>query len=191
MADSHRSPLEHLAGRFALLGAGSGGAVRIEEVPFLTQLDLRLDPKSEAAGRAGLALGVSLPLEPNTTARAGDLVVLWLGPDEWLVLAPPGAQVELEAALTESGAVVVDVSAQRTTLALTGPRARDVLAHGCALDLHPRVFAGGCAQTTLARAQVVLVAEPDGFRVLVRSSFAAYLGEWLLDAASEIAIRPA
>jgi sarcosine oxidase subunit gamma len=67
-----------------------------------------------------------------------------------------------------------------------GPRARDLLAHGCALDLHPRVFGPGrCAQTMLARAQVVLLPRPDDFLVLVRSSFAAYLSEWLLDAATE------
>jgi sarcosine oxidase subunit gamma len=44
------------------------------------------------------------------------------------------------------------------------------------LDLNQRAFgAGRCAQTTLARAQVVLVARDEpgaGFWVLVRSSFA-------------------
>ena len=85
-----------------------------------------------------------------------------------------------------AGATVTDVSAQRTTLRLTGSRARDLLAKGCSLDLHPRVFGSGCAQTMLARSQVVLVARADGgFRVLVRSTFALYLAEWLLDAASE------
>jgi sarcosine oxidase, subunit gamma len=80
----------------------------------------------------------------------------------------------------------VDVSAQRTTLLVGGPRARDLLAHGCALDLHPSVFGpGSCAQTMLARAQVVLLSQQEGFLVLVRSSFAAYLAEWLLDAATE------
>ncbi len=39
-----------------------------------------------------------------------------------------------------------------------------------------------------ARTQVVLVAPDDGrpdFQVLVRSSFAGYLADWLLDATSE------
>jgi sarcosine oxidase subunit gamma len=84
---------------------------------------------------------------------------------------------------------VTDVSAQRTTLLVGGPRARDLLAHGCSLDLHPRAFGPGrSAQTMLARAQVVLVARDEpraGFWVLVRSSFAGYLTDWLLDAAVE------
>ncbi|MET7655934.1 sarcosine oxidase subunit gamma family protein, partial [Streptomyces sp. NPDC005486] len=68
-------------------------------------------------------------------------------------------------------------------------RTRDLLAHGCSLDLHPRAFGPGrCAQTTLARTQIVLVARDEtraGFWVLVRSTFAGYLADWLLDAATE------
>ena len=52
---------------------------------------------------------------------------------------------------------MTDVSAQRTTLELSAPGARDVLAQGCSLDLHPRAFGpGDCAQTLLARAAVIL-----------------------------------
>ena len=85
-------------------------------------------------------------------------------------------------------AAVVDVSANRTTISIAGPRARDLLAFGCSIDLDPRAFGPGrCAQTMLARAQVIIVpvgpeAEP-AFRVLVRPSFAAYLAAWLADAA--------
>jgi hypothetical protein len=53
---------------------------------------------------------------------------------------------------------VCDVSAQRTTLSITGPQAADVLAHGCAIDLDPRAApAGTCVQTNLARVGVILV----------------------------------
>ncbi|MFF7215774.1 sarcosine oxidase subunit gamma [Streptomyces sp. NPDC008238] len=195
MADTvtRLSPLSAAAGRLAAATRGSGGALRLAELPFLAQVDLRLDPRGPAAEAAGTALGAPLPLEPCTSVRAGDLAVLWLGPGQWLVVGPPGAQEELEARLRkaagEAHVCVTDVSAQRTTLLVSGPRARDLLAHGCSLDLHPGVFTpGGCAQTTLARTQVVLVARAEvraGFWVLVRSSFAGYLADWLLDAATE------
>lgn len=195
MADTvaRLSPLSAAAGRLAATTRASGGALRLAELPFLTQIDLRLDPGGPAAEAAGLALGAPLPLEPCTAVRTGDLAVLWLGPDQWLVVGPPGAQEDLEARLRkaagEAHVSVTDVSAQRTTLLVSGPRARDLLAHGCSLDLHPRVFTPGrCAQTALARAQVVLVAREEvraGFWVLVRSSFAGYLADWLLDAATE------
>ncbi|MFF3947754.1 sarcosine oxidase subunit gamma [Streptomyces sp. NPDC001902] len=195
MADTvaRLSPLSAAAGRLAAATRASGGALRLAELPFLTQIDLRLDFRGPAAEAAGLALGAPLPLEPCTAVRTGDLAVLWLGPDQWLVVGPPDAQEDLEARLRkaagEAHVSVTDVSAQRTTLLVSGPRARDLLAHGCSLDLHPRAFtAGRCAQTALARAQVVLVAREEvraGFWVLVRSSFAGYLADWLLDAATE------
>ena len=188
-----RSPLAGAAGRLAAATRSSGGAVRLAELPFLAQVNVRLDAKGAAADAVGLALGLSLPLEPDTVVRAGESRALWLGPDEWLVVGPPDTQRDLEdrirAASGDEHVALTDVSAQRTTLLVSGARARDLLAHGCPLDLHPRAFgAGRCAQTTVARTQVVLVARDEpgaGFWVLVRSSFAGYLTDWLLDAAAE------
>ncbi|MBD9724053.1 sarcosine oxidase subunit gamma family protein [Streptomyces caniscabiei] len=188
-----RSPLAGAADRLAAATRASGGALRLAELPFLTQLDVRLDAKGAAADAVGLALGLQLPLEADTVARAGELTALWLGPDEWLLVGPPGGERELESRIREAAGEehisVTDVSAQRTTVLVAGAAALDLLAHGCALDLHPRAFGPGrCAQTTLARAQVVLVAREEpgaGFWVLVRSSFAGYLADWLLDAAME------
>jgi sarcosine oxidase subunit gamma len=201
MADTtttRRSPLAHAAQRLAAATHDCDGALILAELPFLAQVNVRLDPKGPADA-VELALGIPLPLTPNTSVRGGGLTALWLGPDEWLIVGPAGTQTDLEArlrsAVGEQHAAVTDVSAQRTTLLVAGDRARDLLAHGCSLDLHPRAFGPGrCAPTTLARAQVVLVAseEPEpGFWVLVRSSFAGYLAEWLLDAATEYLPAPA
>ena len=87
-----------------------------------------------------------------------------------------------------AGATVVDVSANRTTLELRGPRARELLEFGCPIDLHPRVFGpGSCAQTLLARANVLMwfvTEDPEPiYRLFVRPSFAAYVAAWLADAA--------
>lgn len=188
-----RSPLAHAADRLAAATRSSRGVVRLAELPFLAQVNVRLDAKSPAADAVGLALGLQLPLEPDTVVRAGDLTAVWLGPDEWLVVGRPGTQRDLESRVRSAAGgdavSVTDVSAQRTTVLVTGPRARDLLSHGCPLDLHRRAFGPGrCAQTTLARTQILLVARDEaraGFWVLVRSSFAGYLTDWLLDAAVE------
>jgi sarcosine oxidase subunit gamma len=75
------------------------------------------------------------------------------------------------------------VSANRVCLELSGEGAADVLARGCALDLHRSIFPPGrCAQTLVARAQVILYRTEDAFRLLVRPSFADYLRAWLTDA---------
>lgn len=186
------SPLGHWDDRLAELGP----VVQVAERPFLTQITLRVrDADAEAA--VGVALGVPLPTTPCTFTRGtgphGELEVLWMGPDEYLVLAEPGLQSPLEealrAALGAAAGAVVDVSAQRTALALSGPRVRDVLAHGCAIDLHPTAApTGTCVQTLLAQAGIVLLVRDAGrgeFGLLVRSSFAAYLAAWLVDAGLE------
>ena len=115
---------------------------------------------------------------PGEVVQWGERSVLWLGPTEWLVV--DGPPVDLPGG--------VDVSANRTTIELSGDHARDVLEKGCTLDLHPRAFtAGRCAQTTVARTQVILwqTSNAPAYHLLVRGSFAQYLADWLVDAAAE------
>jgi sarcosine oxidase subunit gamma len=178
------SVLEHRLGDLALVGENTGGEILLEHVPFLAQIDLRLDPRD-----AGLA-PIALPLEENTAREDGARAALWLGPDEWLILGPPGdgpaIASELRASLAGAHHSVVDVSANRVALDLSGSRAKEILSKGCSLDLELR---GGwtpdrCAQTLLARVPVILHERVDRTTVFVRPSFAEYLVDWFVDAAS-------
>jgi sarcosine oxidase subunit gamma len=176
-----RSPLAHRLEDLAGIEATTGGNVVVEHVPFLAQVDLRLAP--ELATRAPYPL----PRTPNTVWEDGPRAALWLGPDEWLILGPPGSQGdivhELEAALDGTHRSVVDVSDNRVALEISGPRVRDLLAKGCALDLDPPAWGvGRCAQTMLGRAQVILHERTATTGLLVRPSFSNYLVDWLLDA---------
>ncbi|WP_037062665.1 sarcosine oxidase subunit gamma [Pseudonocardia acaciae] len=164
-------------------------AVRIAELPFSAEVNLRADPSDTAVAEV---LGGLLPSEPNTVAALRGRHALWLGPDEWLVVGPDGDAPELvgrlHAALAGSRGSAVDVSANRTTIEVSGERATDLLEKGCQLDLHPRAFAAGhCAQTMVAKAQVILwqTDQTPTYRLLVRGSFAGYLAAWLTDAARE------
>lgn len=188
-----RSALADYADRFAALSAASGGGLSIRELPIVSQINLRANPND-----AGLmqqlesALGFALPRVPNTAASQEDRRALWLGPDEWLVVGPDGQQEALEQALRNglNGALgsIVDVSANRTLLEIRGPKAREVLAHGVPIDLDARSFGPGrCAQTVLAKAQVIIERRGDevAFHICIRTSFAGYVAQWLLDAAAE------
>jgi sarcosine oxidase subunit gamma len=148
--------------------------------------------QGQVAARVGEALGVVLPVEPNTVATRGQRSALWLGPDEWLVVDDGTPADEIEASVRQAfdgdWGSVVDVSANRSLVELSGPRARDVLAKGCSLDLHPRSFRPGmCAQTLLAKTAVILWQTDDTptFKVFVRASFSAHLARWLADASVE------
>lgn len=166
------------------------------ERPFLTHLNLRMDP-TEAAALSAIhrVLHVKLPLTPNTTTVTDALTAIWLGPDEWLLLTDHQSDAlvaDLQAALVGQFASVVDISAGQTVIRLSGPSALDVLARGCALDLHPSVFRpGACAQTFLARAQALLIAVDDTptIDIIVRRSFAPYVAAWLQDSAHQFGLR--
>lgn len=148
------------------------GRVDARELAFLAQVDVRVDPAT--AGTLGL------PTEPNTAASAADRDVLWLGPDEWLVVAAGTAAdplvAELEASLAGVHHSVVDVSANRTVIELAGSSRHALLSSACPIDLHPRAWNDGrCAQTVFGAAQVVLQERSGTTRVFVRPSFAGYV----------------
>ena len=113
---------------------------------------------------------------------------MWLGPDQWLILLRAADAAALARALAGHAASVVDVSDLRAVFELAGPRARDALRKGCAIDLHPRVFGpGDCALTALARVRVALCQLDDrpAYRILIERSYAVYLWDWLVDAMAE------
>lgn len=178
----------------ALLTNIGGGHVRLEALGFETLLNVRGRPDdSEFLEAVAGALDVALPLVPNTTARSRENGALWLGPDEWLVVAPDGRAAALEerfcsACGDDPWCSIVDVSHNTTSLVLAGPAARHVLAKGCPLDLHPRVFGPErCAQSLLAGTRILLSVggAPESFELRVRNSFARYLVAWLTDASRE------
>jgi sarcosine oxidase, subunit gamma len=184
------SPLAGFSERFAQ----TPSTVTLSEEPFVAMVDLRADPDGPATSRASALLGLELPTTPSTYVSDDTTTAIWMGPDEWLITGTRSAatlETQLRAAVSEDGAAI-DVSAQRTTLRLSGPDARDLLAKGCSLDLHPTVFRKGtAAQTMLGLAGVVLVALDDAgtdYRILVRASFARYLADWLIDAAEEFGV---
>ena len=173
------------------LGEAKGEAPTIREVPFLGFLNLRGKANNTGIQAATLnLLGCELPVEANTKIESGDNRIYWLGPDEWLIVTSTSQQAkladDLRAALKSVFSSVVDNSSGLTMLEISGDNAASLLASDCPLDLHPRVFKPGqCAQTRLAKAGMTIAPMRDGsgFEVIIRRSFADYIGLWLQDAA--------
>ena len=148
----------------------------------------------------GRCLDIRLPTEPLGSASKGQITVLWLGPDQWLVRCP-GEDVtffmnSLREGLGDAHAAITDVSDARVALRVAGPSAREVLAKGCPLDLHPRAFTpGSAAGTRLAKAAVLLHLVEDEsrtgatFDLYVARSFAHYFWTWLEDAGLEYGVQ--
>lgn len=154
--------------------------------PGLAILNLRGDAQ-DAAFRDGVlrALGLELPLQPCTSVAHALVRLVWVGPDDWFVVGPKGEAASIEAQLRQALAgqhvAVTDVSGGYTLLHLSGTPVREVLAQGCPLDLHPRVFKpGSSAGSLFFKASVWLwqTDEAPAYEVLVRSSFTGYA--WLM-----------
>jgi sarcosine oxidase subunit gamma len=136
-------------------------------------------------------LGIVVDAKPNRAAGAPDALALWTGPERYLVATPagrtPSAASLLSQALKPSEAGIVELDQARTIVRLAGRNARDVLAKGCLLDLHPSRFpAGACAQTVLFHANALVHAvEMATFDLFVPRSFGQSFWESLTDAAGE------
>jgi sarcosine oxidase subunit gamma len=175
--------------------------VRLGEGQGLGKIDLRGDPHDRAFMAAvGRVLDLLLPSEPCTSAAKAQIAALWLGPDEWLVTCPahdvPRLVGTLREALADVHAAITDVTDGRIALRVAGASARDVLAKGTPLDLHPRAFPpGSCAQSLLGKAAVLIHLLDDdlergpSFDVYVGRSFAHYLWTWLEDAGREYGVQ--
>ncbi|MDQ4113816.1 MAG: sarcosine oxidase subunit gamma [Actinomycetota bacterium] len=194
ISDLRVSPAQHLHGAFVDAGVSGAFGVRVREEQFLTMVGLRVPVGSPDRARLAKILGTDLPGRCGEVATGHDVVVLWLSPDEYLVIAQGvgGSTLVsyLRAGVSEGGAAVVDLSANRTTLRLEGPAARAVLEKGCPLDLHPRAFSAGTAvATSIGRVPVLLwKVDTESYRVLPRASYADYLGRWLIDAMAEFKV---
>ncbi len=162
-------------------------AVSFTLVPPMTRLSAR--GGAEAARRIGATFGVDLPADPLRARTAGDRAALWLGPDEWLLLAPetPDLARRVGEGLAGEPGCVVDISHRQVGILLLGAGAATVLNAGCPLDLAEAAFPPGtCTRTVLGKAEVVLWRRaPDRFVVECWRSFAPYVLAFLKLAAEQ------
>jgi sarcosine oxidase, subunit gamma len=181
------SPLAEVLAQGKRVLQVDGRECALGEMAFVEMLNLRGNPADAQFMQAVLLhTGMHLPQRANTASIDPQRQLLWMGPDEWL-LKVRDAQGDaiataLGAALQGVHSAVVDVGHGNTTLTLQGPAAADLLARGCPLDLHARVFpAGALAQTHIAKASatVLCLAAGTHYELTVRRSFADYLFRWL------------
>jgi len=174
-----------LAGRTA----GSSGTT-IVPADAASRLVLRARP--QAISPLSKALGVPLPQKPKTSARSkaarnAERVVLWIGPDEWLVLDKPGVDLVALCAKVKEPHSAVDVSHRNTAVIVSGAAAQSVLNAGCPQDLSLQAFpVGACSRTVLGKAEIVLLREGETvFRVECWRSFSDYVFAFLAEAARD------
>ncbi len=96
----------------------------------------------------------------------GGTGLLWMSPDELLVLVPhdavSGAIARIDAALSGQHYLAVDVSDARSVIAVDGPAAREVIAKLCPVDMSAEAFGPGTfRRTRMAQIAAAIWMEPD------------------------------
>jgi sarcosine oxidase subunit gamma len=175
----------------ALSGALSAGAVAVHDTGLRGMVTLRADLSATATGKAVKAVtGLRVPGQRAAVLQEGR-GVLWMSPDEVMLLVPyeaaAGAVAGLSAALAGTHHLAVDVSDARAIIAIEGPGCREVLAKGAPVDLASSAFGPGMIRRTRLGTLAVAfwMTGPDAFEVMCFRSVAQYVFDWL-----ETAARP-
>ncbi|HUU66522.1 MAG TPA: sarcosine oxidase subunit gamma family protein [Methyloceanibacter sp.] len=135
------------------------------------------------------AYGVELPAH-SSFVQGKTVSFIGYGPGQWLAVSEA---LENEALAEDLAprftgiASVADQCSGRAVLRVSGPRARDVLAKGLAIDLDPRVFpAGGAATSTISHMGVQLwQGEAGSYDIAIFRSMSASFWRWLTASAAE------
>jgi sarcosine oxidase, subunit gamma len=175
-----RSPLAGLAlprgPRFALV-----------EAPAAARFILRGGEAVRVA--CGMVFGAEPPSELGPAGEGAGRAALWLGPDEWLLIADSADAADigdvLESVLDGTAHSLVDVSHRQIGLIASGPAAARVLNAGCPLDLDLKAFPVGMATRTLFdKVEIALWRRAEAtFHVEIWRSFAPWLVGSLAEAA--------
>lgn len=137
-----------------------------------------------------LAEKLRLPLAPGCSAVCEEYVALPLAPGQWMLLAEndeAGFCRRMAERIGDLGHIS-EQSDSRVAFRVSGGKAREMLAKGCALDTHPRVMKPwACAVTIMADVGVLLhqVDDAPSYDLLVYAGYAACFREWLEEAAAE------
>ena len=166
--------------------------VRVTTLPPSTRFSVRGD--DAAADAIGRTFGVALPHEACRASTHGERAALWLGPDEWLLIAPDGEATRLMAAMGEAlgpePASLVEISDRQVAIEVAGEKAAEAVNAFNALDLDIDAFSvGTCTRTLFGKAETVLWrTAPETLRMEVWRSFAPYVQGCLGEAIREYGV---
>jgi sarcosine oxidase subunit gamma len=159
----------------------------LSEAPPAARFILRGGEAARVA--CGIVFGAEPPSKPGPAGESAGRAALWLGPDEWLLLAE-GAEAAalsevMESVLDGTAHSLVDVSHRQIGLIASGPAAARTLNAGCPLDLGLKAFPIRMgARTLFDKAEIVLWRRAaTAFHLEVWRSFTRYLAASLAEAA--------
>lgn len=169
-------------GRHGKADGTAGIVARFRQDRAILVVEAGKGRRPAAAAALASVFGTAAP-EPGRAALLGEgRLLAWHGPKSWLVIEEPGAPTLAALAAALSGlAALIAQSDGRILLEIGGPKAREVLARGTNIDLHPRVFAPGATALSHVghvNAQIVQTGV-EAYLLVVPRATAGSLGHWL------------
>ena len=138
--------------------------IKFQELPFMTKINLRGNPNDKNfMSSASETLNTRLPIRPNTYITINSLKIIWLGPNEWLIIDEKEDDKEnlfskLENSFGSQDVSVTDVSENRTVIRITGAKLFILLAKFLTLNLDNSLnSSSSVAQTLFIKVPVLLL----------------------------------
>ena len=179
-----------------MASADAGVTLELRGGCVLATVSVRRNQRQALERRVHEMFGLLLPAIPKCVS--GNAVsLLWAGAGHWLAMTRGEDGTAFERHLrSELGdlAAISDQSDGRIIVRVSGARARDALAKGVPVDLHPSVFRPGDAASydrRLHRRRLVAGGRCADLRFIVPRSYFTAFHEWLSAAAAEFGVRVA
>lgn len=189
-----QSPVFDSQKHFTIQPTTSKTGVVMKEVALMGHLILRGNSdNADFVGEASQVLGLELPTKPLTSVANDVTRIMWLSPDEWLIISSNDMMFDIEIALRAKLTghySIVNQSGGQTIIDLSGDHSVDILKKSMPLDVHPKVFpVGKVAATIFAKSSAVICRTGETqWQLVVRRSFADYIWRWLVDAGQEFGL---
>jgi len=173
--------------------------VTIEELSLSGKINIRgKSSDKEFMKNIGSALNLVLPIEPNVRIFNNNISIMWLGPNEWLVIAPEnekdGIISLLKSNLNPQKTAITDVSFNRTILRLEGEKVFTLLSKFLVANLEKILKTNfSVAQTIFIKIPVLFVRnntdeEPTSLDLHLNRSHTKYVYELLVDGSKNLNI---
>ena len=181
------------------LNKNNYNGVTIEELSLSGKINIRgKSSDKEFMKNIGSALNLVLPIEPNVRIFNNNISIMWLGPNEWLVITPEnekdGIISLLESNLNPQKTAITDVSFNRTILRLEGEKVFTLLSKFLVANLEKILKTNfSVAQTIFIKIPVLFVRnntdeEPTSLDLHLNRSHTKYVYELLVDGSKNLNI---
>jgi len=189
-----QSPIFESQKHFTVQPTTTRSGVAMKEVALMGHLIIRGNCENpEFVKGVSYVLGLELPTKSLSSSANDVTSILWLSPDEWLIISSGDMIYDIELALREKldgHFSIVNQSSGQTIIQLSGINAADVLKKSTSLDVHPKEFpVGKVAASHLAKSSALFYHSGENqWQLVVRRSFADYIWRWLADAGKEFGL---